>query len=244
MINLPNGCGCSNLSVHPKNWKSRSAKMSQDWYITYRFYDPRYPKPKLVMVKGMNHFKVLSERQQATENILQKEMDKLLNDGFNPCHNAKTLVIPVGHLNKDMGILDALNTVANTLDVSAYTKRDLRSMLKTVGKAIVNLGLGKYCISQVTRKIIKMILEKSSNSSDRFNKNRSYLLILFSELCELEIIENNPVRDIRKKKIVKRIRQVLSTSERQMVDTHLRENYPEFHQFLNIFFHSGLRISE
>ncbi len=32
----------------------------------------------------MNHFRTLSERQEATQKALTNEMDKLTKDGFNP----------------------------------------------------------------------------------------------------------------------------------------------------------------
>ncbi len=76
MINLPNCCPCSTLSVYPKNWRTRKAKISIEWFIKYRFYDPNYSKPKQVMVQGMNQFKTLSERQIATQNALVNEMDR------------------------------------------------------------------------------------------------------------------------------------------------------------------------
>jgi phage FluMu gp28-like protein len=47
MINLPNGCKCSKLSVNPKNWQTKQAKINIKWYIMYRFYDPKHEKPKL-----------------------------------------------------------------------------------------------------------------------------------------------------------------------------------------------------
>lgn len=82
MINLPNGCKCSKISVHPKNWQSKSAKTTTDWYLSYRFYHPEYPQPKQVMVKGMNHFKELSQRQEATKTLLSQELDKLLKQAL------------------------------------------------------------------------------------------------------------------------------------------------------------------
>ena len=65
-MNPPNGSTVPAISVCPKNWKSKAAKISIDWYIIYRFYDPRFKKPKQVMMKGMNQFKTLAERQEAT----------------------------------------------------------------------------------------------------------------------------------------------------------------------------------
>jgi len=44
--------------------------------MMYQFYDSRYPELLQVMVKGMNQFKGLSERQQATKKFLEDELDK------------------------------------------------------------------------------------------------------------------------------------------------------------------------
>lgn len=244
MINLPNDCKCSELSVYPKNWKSKTAKISFDWHIFYRFYDPDHSKPKQVMVKGMNHFTTLPERQKATEKALSNEMDKLTRSEYNPFKKLQNELKDSNTLNDNNSLVEALKRVSSKLEISERTKLDLKYMLLDVEKAAKVLGLTTFPISQVSRKTIKLLLETASNSSDRFNKNRSYLMILFSELCELEILETNPVRDIRKKKVVKRLREVLNDNERMIVNEHLRTNYPEFHRFLHIFFHSGARISE
>lgn len=246
MINLPNGCTCSNLSVYPKNWKSKNAKLSVDWYIIYRFYDPKYSNPKQVMVKGMNHFKSLVERQTATKKAMAEEIDKLMNECYNPFQKPQLIINEkeIGDVTLHTPILEALRTVSKKLSVSDPTKRDIKFMLSLIEKAVKFLGFQTLPISNVGKKILKMILETASNSADRFNKNRSYLMILFSELCELEVVNSNPLRDIKKKKVVKHIRQVLTNEERVLVNDHLEKNYPEFHRFLHIFFHSGARISE
>jgi hypothetical protein len=54
MTILPNGCKCSALTVHPKNWNKKGAKTDTPWWITYRFYDGE-GKSKQVQIKGMNH---------------------------------------------------------------------------------------------------------------------------------------------------------------------------------------------
>ena len=69
-------------------------------------------------------------------------------------------------------------------------------------------------------------------------------MILFNEICEQELVESNPVRHIRKKKTIRKIRKVLTENERALVNEFLQKNYPEFHRFLHIFFHSGARITE
>ena len=244
MILLTNGCKCSKLSVYPKDWESKKAKISFNWHIAYRFYDPNYNKPKQVMIKGMNQFNSLSERQLATQRALTAEMDRLTKEGYNPFSKLQKNPGGMPSINPQTSILESLNYVYAKIEVSNRTKTDIKHVLSSIGKAINLLGLRNFQISRVTRKTVKRILEKASNTPDRFNKNRSYLMILFSELCELELVETNPLRDIKKKKVVKHIRQVLTDEERRQVNEYLQNSYPEFHRFLHIFFHSGARISE
>lgn len=244
MTTLPNGCKCSKLSVTPKNWQAKNAKVHEDWFIMYRFYDARFSKPKQVMVKGMNHYKSLLERQEATQKVLSEEMEKLVNGELNPFNkNVNTKAANIELLSESF-IVDALKLANQKVTASVSTKRDLKYLLIHLENAVTVLGLSSCPISSVTRKTVKQLLEQISNTPDRFNKNRSNLMILFSELCEDEAIEVNPVRDIKKKKVTKHLRQVLTDDERVIVNNYLLEKYPAFHRFLHIFFHSGARITE
>ena len=64
---LNNGCSHSELTVTPKDWKTKKASLSTNWFIKYRFYDTRYSSPKQIMLKGMNNFKILHDRQTETQ---------------------------------------------------------------------------------------------------------------------------------------------------------------------------------
>jgi hypothetical protein len=67
MISLPNNCSCSELTVNPKNWKTcKASALAHNWYIQYYFYDTAVKKKKFVVIKGMNRFKILDERREAT----------------------------------------------------------------------------------------------------------------------------------------------------------------------------------
>ena len=50
MLQLPNGCRCSELSITPSNWNTSRGSIKKYWSIHYRFYDPqemvRFPKGK------------------------------------------------------------------------------------------------------------------------------------------------------------------------------------------------------
>ena len=65
-FSLTKNCTHSKLIVSPKNWESKRVNIVKPWRITYRFYDPRFTKPKLIVLKGMNAFKNVQERQLQT----------------------------------------------------------------------------------------------------------------------------------------------------------------------------------
>jgi integrase len=143
----------------------------------------------------------------------------------------------------------ALKLVKDKVECSDSTKRDLRTMIPYVEKAAKNFRFENIPINQVRRKHIRLILDKIEEtsrwkSSHRYNKHRSNFMMLFSELTELEAIEFNPVRDLRKKKVTFRIREVLEPGERKKINEHLKIVAPALHIFAHIFFHSGARFTE
>src|SRR6476620_7036302 len=122
-LQLPNGCSSSNLSVSPKNWHTKSGKISQDWLISYRFYHPNYANPKQVIIKGMNYYKTLEERQRKTNKLIDEEF-KRLGMGYNPFQKA------INQQAKDNGdlnmlIVPALKLACEEVTVTKTTKRDL-----------------------------------------------------------------------------------------------------------------------
>lgn len=57
-------------------------------------------------------------------------------------------------------------------------------------------------------------------------------------------VEYNPVDKIEKKLIVKAPRNVLSKEQRILIDQHFLRKAPEFHRYVQIFFHCGARRAE
>lgn len=93
MILLPNGCRCDGfidregnklLPVFPSNWNTTRAPMQRHWYIHYRFVDLATSKAKLVIIKGMNSYKLLAGRQEATAELIANEIYLLISKGYNP----------------------------------------------------------------------------------------------------------------------------------------------------------------
>jgi integrase len=253
MITLPNNCYCSELKVNPKNWKALK-KISSDWFIYYRFYDPQarqrglFTKGKLVKMQGMNHFKTVGDRQKTTLQLLNDEVKKL-QEGYNPILGDVEATVNSSIVDSHTPFIQALEMVEAGFSAAASTKSDLQMIIRFVKLAAEQMKIDSIPISNVTRKHIKLILaqvEKSrgKESIHRYNKTRSYLMILFKELVELEAVDNNPVREVSRKPKVQRLRTVLTLEERKKVNEYLQEHDRAFWIFTHIFFHSGARLTE
>lgn len=253
MIQLPNNCYCGDFSVNPKNWKQITASIKKDWYISYRFYDPaqkeRYPKGKLRIVKGMNSFNSLESRRRATQEIIKIESD-ILSDGFNATTGAYFTPSTLEYVIKPTSFfLVALEKSLERLKTTKSSRYILKSCLKYISAASRQLGFETLEIQEIRRRHIKLILEQCGKnqapfSAQSYNHYRAYLMMLFKELLELDTIEMNPVTDIKKMPVKRKIRATLSDKDRGVVDSYLLQNDPAFRRYVHIFFHSGSRIAE
>ena len=240
-INLPNGAWCS-ISVFPKNWNTKAARVTIPWRITYRYY-PADGKPVQRHLRDMNRAFDLPTRQLETRTLLENEV-RLLKSGYNPVTNE--LATGTRILDPNTPFSQALDYIFERMQpkLAPSTVVDIRFTLTSVKRGAVDLLYSTMAICQIRRKHIKLILDHCSKSANQFNKNRSYLMTIFAELCELEAVDVNPVREIKKMKTVKRIRKILTKEERQRVSNHLRGvNYP-FWRYMMIFYHSGGRNTE
>jgi len=159
MINLPFSCNCSELKVYPNNWSDKKPSIKKDWYIFYRFYDPNFrdnPKfrnGKLVIIKRMNQFKTIQERQAHTQTIMEQELLKLKIRAYNPITNKNMeVVLPQMEIEPSTSFITALVMVEKRISVSSSTKRDLRSILRYVTKASDQLNYSDLPISIISRK--------------------------------------------------------------------------------------------
>ncbi len=125
MISLPNSCNCSEITVTPKDWKTcKASAMARNWYIQYYFYDTFLRKRKFVLVKGMNRFKSLTERRQATAELIENELYQLREKGFNPITGNFFIEKSFG-IDSRTGFVDALNKAFDLLKLEATTRQDI-----------------------------------------------------------------------------------------------------------------------
>jgi hypothetical protein len=249
MITLPNGCKCSELKVNPKNWESSRASVRKNWFIYYRFYDPtrlaEYPKGKLRIVKGMNEFSELSERQEAVRELMEVELKELTLLGFNPI-TAKHLAPAVTRnvINPDTPFLQALQLAFEKGGYNSRTKTDIRSVLNYVGQAAVQLQLDHIAIREIKPSNVLQILEQCGQikkywSNNSYNVYIKYLSILFANILQYGAIEFNPARGLRKKKTIKTQRAILTPEECRRIHEFTKRFDERLRRFIHIFFHSG-----
>lgn len=252
IIDLENDCKCSMPVITPKNWDQSGADISRIWFISYRFYEPGF-KPRKVIVKGSNAAKTLAERRAAIKDQLKNELHLLKNEAYNPRTRESKPHRPV---DPDLDVSDitplsmCLEWALTKLEVSDKTRPFIKQCLSTYNKAAGRLGIDRTAIRDVRKKDIRKLLDacgeikKDKWTANNFNVHRAYLMMLYQVLCDYDLIDVNMVKSIGKKKTIKKIRPTLSIQDRAKVEKHLKEKYPNFLRFVQIFFHSGSRISE
>jgi len=249
MITLPNGCNCSEITVTPKDWKTcKASAMARNWHIQYYFYDTAINKRKFVLVKGMNRFKTLIERREATAQLIENELYNLKEKGYNPI-TGKFFIERFGSIEPTEGFIDALRKAYKLLKLEATTRQDVSSSINFFEVAAKKIGIERSEIQCVKRRHLRQLLDtvgelKKSWSAYSFNNCRAYLLMLYKKLLEEDAVDVNPVKEIPKQKIIFKLKRLLDEHERARIDTHLKEVDPNYRRFIHIFFHSGARKTE
>jgi len=241
----------TDLKVSPSDWLSTPSSVSKPWQIWYRY------KGTLVKVQGMNREKDHSSRVKRTLELLQKEKEKLTLYGYNPITQTYLKQPPNQEIVSEsnfnllpdrLGFLDALKLAYENLQVEKPTLACVKSCLKYITVSATQIGIGHLPVDQIRRKHLKLLMnhcsEQRSLSPRSWNIYRSYLMMLFEQLDELEMVDHNPAKELKKKKETLQLRETLSPEERKKVREHLKLKYPDFYRFVEIFFHSGSRRTE
>lgn len=165
-------------------------------------------------MRGINHFSTVTDRRNATLQLFKDEL-KNLQQGFNPIVSNIPAPVVINTVDSNTPFIKALEYVKSTISTADFKKRDLKSILGFVSSAAAELKYDSISIDLNTRRHIKLLLiqiekNQGKESHHQYNKVRSYLMILFKELVELEAIEPNSVREIAKKNGIEVLRDVLS----------------------------------
>ncbi len=256
MILLNNGCMCSKPNVSPANWKTSDRSIKKKWVIHYRFYDPLfeedYPKGyQICFSNDLNKYDDINRRREAANFLIDQLLYKLKVLDFNPItKEIKQEEDPDYIISPDTPINEALDGAFKEIDAVKHTKADVKSVLGYFKEATTQLRLDSIRIKDIDQVHVRKILDqigrkkKEKWTANNFNYHRGNISILFSLLKELQAIKHNPVLDIKKKKSITKIREVLTKEERVRLDTELPAIDYRLWLAMHLFFHSGSRTTE
>lgn len=265
-ILLPNNCRISQPCVFPENWDTANLKddpeiLSLKWRITYRFYDDNTGDVKPVKIESFNTVHTLKERRT----MVQTEMSKILKnleDGKRPTTIKQEKKIPANSANIISDRMPFIAAIEFAYKKETATRGFLENglpnenpthkfFMPVLRRNAEQTGIDKMPMREVGIRHIKELLEwcavknDKTFSNDQFNRYRTMLYGYYRELCEMEIAPANLPGSIKKKKPgTKKMRDVMSDEERAAIDAYLAPNYPTFHTYTNIFYHSGGRSTE
>lgn len=251
MKKLFNNCSRTEVWASPDNWETTTAKsaLKKNWYVQCDFYDPlhskKYPKG-FPYRKKLNKFKTLEERRAAVK-LLMVEIPKLLDQkGYNPItgkfmiEEAPEQIIA---LNPQMQFIKALTLNYPLLSVSEGVKKEIKRIVKKIDQSAIDLNL-HVAICQLHSGHIRDLLDRLNLTPNEYNKYLTHLSIVLSDLVEKRMLFHNPIRDIKKKKTIKKMRETLEISHLQQIFKVLKSEHYTFYRYGMIFFHSGARTSE
>ena len=249
--NLLFDCHYSDIWVHPSNWKTLSTQKSLklNWYVECKFYDPlfkeKYPKG-FPYRKRLNKLRTLDERKAAVQ-LLLKEIPILFEKkGWNPI--TKRYMVPEqtpapGLLYPKQNFIEALELAYPKLSVSEGVKKELRRIVAKLKKSATEQRID-FQICEIHSGYVRDLLDYLNLTPNEYNKYLTHLSIVLSDLVEKRIVFHNPVRDIKKKKTIKKLRETLEISELHKIFGILKLDHYTFYRYGMIFFHSGARSAE
>jgi hypothetical protein len=250
MQSLPNNCRLGKIKVYPSDWADGDNDLLKlRWRITFRFYDDNINQSKLVKIESFNSEYTLKERRVSVRKEL-KGIQENLNDGYNPFlrrrpEPAKKEVGP------NTPFLEALAFARSKLQKSDTTMRDIKTFVGLVDKFAKEMKIQDEPICNIKRKHLRELFDKCAvlksgqMSPDKFNRTRTYIGIVYSELMEYDIVEANiPLSLKTKKGAIKRMRTEITDQQRKTIDDYLKEKYHGMWVYLHCFFHSGARSTE
>src|SRR5580765_1007047 len=210
MIQLPNNCRAGKMSVFPPNWNTPAADPNIKWYISYYFYDDNLKKSKKIIIKGMNRFTLLKEKQNAVDQLLKEEKEN--NElGYNPI----TKYVPPAFsddttINETTHLRTALIYALEKAAIEKNTKSVVSTSLNIFLAGAARLKYDKLPLQEITKKHIFNILEncgdhrkieKKAWSNRYYNAVRSDMGILYRVFKNMGICEFNIPQELDTRKV-------------------------------------------
>ncbi len=246
---LRNGCSRNQFFVSPTNYTTLKSKsdLLTEWYVECRFYDPKFsiekPNGKQFRRRVDTTFETLTERKAAVKALISEMEDVLDNQHYNPITEV-FMPDESNSLNPSTDFKSALEKGRLKLSGSEKHLNEVRIAINRFCKGLDEMKYSFMSISSVKIWHIIDTLESLKLGPSYYNKFRQYLSDIFKELVQRGCIDNNPVRDISKKKIDPKIRELIPAEKLKYIDVFLKNNHYNFFRYKEIFYRSGSRSSE
>ena len=245
---LRNGCSRTEVYFSPENYRKlrNNSDLQKDWFVECRFHDPKfkdkYPNG-FQFRKRTNCFQTITERKAAME-IYKNDMEILLDkQNYNPITKV-FMQCEGGELYRGMDFKSAIETARLKLSGGEKHLRDVKIALNRFVKGIDELNYAFLNVSDIKIWHIKNTLDYLKISPSYYNKFRQYLSDIFKVFLEYGCVDSNPVRDISKKKINPKVRELISMNKLIYIDKFLKEKHYSFYRYRQIFYYSGSRTAE
>lgn len=131
--------------------------MARNWHIQYYFYDTALKQRKFVLVKGMNRFKSLKERREATVQLIENELYQLREKGYNPT-TGNCMMESAGGIDPKTGFVDALRKAFEFVKCEATARQDISSAIHFFEMAAKRMGIERMEIEAVKRSHLRQLL--------------------------------------------------------------------------------------
>jgi len=214
-------------------------KAKRYWYAYYLYEGVQFRE-----TFGLNKIEDLKLREAEYKTKCGFLWDELKN-GYNPN-------IPFGiQQQADMFIVESLRFALEKKkeSIAKKTHSGYDGTINYVEKAVKLLGLDYLKIADTKRAHLKLVMEKckveNKWTNKSYNKHLNHLKAILSELIQWEVVENNPAFNIKNMPVEESIAHVPPTDEEMIViKTELKNNHPNFYNYISVIFHLGIRPEE
>lgn len=214
-------------------------KAKRFWYLYYTYQGVQFRE-----TYGLNKIKDLKVREAEYTETCKAILIRLKN-GWNPN-------IPNGiQQQADMFIVESLRFALEKKkeNISKKTYSGYDGTINYVEKAVKLVGLDYLKIADTKRAHLKLVMEKCKTenkwTNKSYNKHLNHLKAVLSELIQWEVVESNPAFNIKNMPVEESIAHVPPTDEEMnTIKTELKNNHPNFYNYISVIFHLGIRPEE
>jgi integrase len=161
------------------------------------------------------------------------------------------LIIPVtltpvseGSFSCYHNVLDAFANALPFVVASSDYKLMMECTIKRISESIINLNLHHKRIKDFRKNDIKTAIDNLNVPPHMYNKIRGHISLIYNILIDFDVVEQNLVRNVFKRKIVTRLRKIIPDDILCKIFSHLKCEYYTFYRYAKIFYYSGSRSTE